>query len=103
MSIEAMRKIHWSTPVNRPLTWLSARDVQRSPELSGMAGAPVYRPKGTTELPWAYVLSDIRVPFLVRVFFGSETTGQAGSAWVQDDICFFGCVLWTHRRLLGMS
>lgn len=105
-AIERMRTMRWNEPVPsfvaRETTWLDKRTAALRLEHSSWL-APVYGPGASTPLPWAYIVTDIRVPFLVRVFFGSETTGQGGSAWVRDSLYIFGYKVFSRNTLLGMS
>ncbi len=106
IAIEQMRRVRWGNPppsfVTQPTTWLAEGDIHRASEISS-AWFPVYRPRVQTALPWAYVVTDSRIPFVIRTFAGYETTGQGGADWVTEGVYCFGLRVWSRRRLLGMS
>jgi len=100
-SVDRVRAFYRSHPdqrdlsfLLRPIHWAAAEPDPTSPGSPWYLFARSYRPSpDALRPPWAFVRSEVTpIPFVVRTYYGYETTGQSGAGGFFLYLCFFGRV-----------
>ena len=100
-SVAQIREFHRSHPDQRdlsflfqPIHWAVAEPDPTSPGSPWYFFARAYRPSNEAlRAPWGFVRSEVTpVPFVVRTYYGYQTTGQSGAGGFFLHVCFFGRV-----------
>ncbi len=100
-SVEQIREFYRSHPDVRdlsflfqPIHWVAAEPDPTSPGPPWYFFARSYRPSNDAlRAPWGFVRSEVTlIPFLVRTYYGYQTTGQSGAGGFLLHVCFFGRV-----------
>ena len=100
-TVAQIREFHRSQPdvrdlsfLAQPIHWAAAEPDPTSPGSPWYYFARSYRPSNVAlRAPWGFVRSEVTlIPFLVRTYYGYQTTGQSGAGGFFLRLCFFGRV-----------